>query len=636
MPDLSPLGPGDPQAVGRYRLLGVLGRGGQGTVYLGEAPGGQRVAVKIPHMPDTLDQEWRPRLARELDLARRTAPAFTARIVEADLEAAPPYIVSEYIDGPSLRRVVDSRGPLDPDAVHRLAAGLATALAAIHREGVVHRDVKPDNVLMGPDGPRLIDFGIARVPGGTMTATGAVLGTPRYMAPELFEGERVGAPADVWAWGATVCFAATGREAFGTGELAAIMRRVLTAEPDLAGVAEPLRPVVAAALAKRAADRPTSVELLLRLLGSNEETTVRPAARRRRWPLAAVAGALAVSVAAGGGWLVLRGTGTPAAGPQTGAGVAGRPVTGEPVTGEPVTGEPVTGEPAAGQPGSGEPAAARRGSGNEPGGQAKDPVTESDARDDPTPAEIASGPVRAYFHVSAAEHGRRGERLRAAGFRPVSISVTGRGYTALWRKGGGPKLVMAQNLTGKQYQAFWDRWTARGYAETITAAYGPPLAARFATVMEEVGSRHQSYFGLTLSGLRRRHQEAVEAGYALRSLTAYGTPAAVRYSATWLPDETGEETTLLTGMTREQHQSQFDRRAGSSEPALVIVGPDDRYAALYRPRRADYRSRTRIDAAQLAETLAAFAKEGFALQRLHALEVRGKVTYTVLGRKAAG
>jgi WD40 repeat protein/predicted Ser/Thr protein kinase len=269
---LSRLVPGDPRQLGDYWLAGRLGAGGQGVVYEGYAADGTRVAIKTLH-GDLLGDGLRDGFAREVEAARRVSSFCTARIVAVDLEADRPYVVSEYVPGPDLQQAVESGGPLGPDDLTRLAVGVATALTAIHQAGVVHRDLKPANVLLGPGGPRVIDFGIARTEEMSRSATGQIKGTPRYMAPEIFRGGRAGPGADVWAWGALVLFAATGRLPFTGDELPAIMRSVLHHEPDLGALGGPLRRAVAAALAKDPTERPSAQQILLTLLGGDGEVT---------------------------------------------------------------------------------------------------------------------------------------------------------------------------------------------------------------------------------------------------------------------------------------------------------------------------------------------------------------------------
>jgi hypothetical protein len=261
------LTPGDPRQLGEYWLAGRLGEGGQGVVYEAYDDTGRRVAIKALRVDAGGDVDTRARFAKEVAAARRVSPFCTARVLAAELEAAQPYIVSEYVGGPSLRRAVERDGPYAPDEVYRLATGVATALTAIHQASVIHRDLKPDNVLIGPDGPRVIDFGIARTREMSLTTTGHVAGTPAFMAPESVLGQRAGPAVDVWAWGAVTLFAATGREPFTGDNVAALLHRILAADPDLSALEEPLRGLVAAAMAKDARDRPDARTLLLGLVG---------------------------------------------------------------------------------------------------------------------------------------------------------------------------------------------------------------------------------------------------------------------------------------------------------------------------------------------------------------------------------
>ncbi|MQY03607.1 serine/threonine-protein kinase [Actinomadura macrotermitis] len=265
MPDIAPLRPDDPRRVGAFALQGRLGAGGQGIVYLGTGPDGVQVAVKV--LRTSIGEEDRARFVRELAVARRVARFCTAQVLDADVDGDRPYIVSEYVPGPSLARVVAERGPLPPAQLERLAIGTATALAAIHQAGIVHRDFKPGNVLLGEDGPRVIDFGVAKALDPGSTGSSAVVGTPSYMAPEQVGAAPVGPPADVWAWGVTIAFASAARPVFGADTIPAVMGRILHSEPDLSAVPEPLRPLVRAALAKDPAARPAAAELLMRLIG---------------------------------------------------------------------------------------------------------------------------------------------------------------------------------------------------------------------------------------------------------------------------------------------------------------------------------------------------------------------------------
>jgi serine/threonine protein kinase len=208
MPEAQPLRPDDPSRLGAYVLDGRLGEGGQGTVFLGTSPAGEQVAVKLLHAVD--DPMARSRFVRELAVAKRVATFCTAQVLDADVAGDRPYIVSEFVAGPTLQESVTREGPRGKGALERLAIGTATALTAIHRAGVVHRDFKPANVLLGSDGPRVIDFGIARALDVTAPVS-QLIGTPSYMAPEQLTDQAVGSAADVFAWGSTMVFAATGR-----------------------------------------------------------------------------------------------------------------------------------------------------------------------------------------------------------------------------------------------------------------------------------------------------------------------------------------------------------------------------------------------------------------------------------------
>ncbi|MFI0407137.1 serine/threonine-protein kinase [Actinomadura sp. 3N508] len=257
----TPLGPDDPRGLGGYTLLGRLGEGGQGVVYLGRDGDGEFVTVKLLRGGVAAGQRARSRFVKEADAALRVSGRHTARVLDADMTGDRPYIVSEFVEGPPLQHVVEDRGPLPPAKLRKLGLRTAAALAAIHRAGIVHRDFKPGNVLLGPDGAKVIDFGIARIADATPVTTGPV-GTPAYMAPEQIEDEPVGKPADVFAWGATMVFAATGRPPFGTGPSAAVMRRVTSRSPDLGDLDGPLRDLAARCLDKNPAARPTASQIV--------------------------------------------------------------------------------------------------------------------------------------------------------------------------------------------------------------------------------------------------------------------------------------------------------------------------------------------------------------------------------------
>jgi serine/threonine protein kinase len=275
-----PLEPGDPLTLGRFELLGRLGEGGQGVVYLGRGtgPGEDRVAVKV--LRSSVDAMVLERLARELDAVHQVQPFVTAGVIEASAEGDRRYIVSEFIDGPSLQDRVDTSGPLPVGDLERLAVGTATALTAIHGAGVIHRDFKPANVLLGPDGPRVVDFGIARLTDAS-TITSGLIGTPSYVAPEQLAGERPTSAVDVFAWAVTMIFAATGRPAFDADSVPAVMHRIMYEEPDVTGVPPSLQPVVRQCLDKDPSQRPAARDLLLRLLDPSPRRTPSPSRTER-------------------------------------------------------------------------------------------------------------------------------------------------------------------------------------------------------------------------------------------------------------------------------------------------------------------------------------------------------------------
>ena len=274
MANVAPLLPGDPQWLGGYRLIGRLGEGGQGTVYLAQPQSGQPVAVKLLRAEWTRDPVARARFAREVAAVGKVAPFCTARILDARVEGDQPFVVSEFIDGPSLQAVVARHGPLSGSALDRLAVATATALSAIHQAGVIHRDLKPGNVLLGPDGVRVIDFGIARSADASATLTSQLFGTPGYMAPEVVRGEPAGPAADVFAWAATITFAATGNPPFHGPNMAATIYQLTNGEPDLGVLSGHLRGIVAECVAKDPAARPTAVDLLMRLMQYSQHDDV--------------------------------------------------------------------------------------------------------------------------------------------------------------------------------------------------------------------------------------------------------------------------------------------------------------------------------------------------------------------------
>ena len=260
---MQPLGDDEPTVVGPYRLLGRLGSGGMGRVYLGRSAGGRTVAVKIVHPHFALDEEFRARFRREVDAARRVGGAWTAPVLDADPEASVPWVATAYAAGPSLSAAVADGGPLPTATVRALGAGLAEALTAVHELGLVHRDVKPSNVLLTLDGPLLIDFGIARATDGTasLTSTGVSVGSPGYMAPEQILGKGATGASDVFSLGAVLAYAATGESPFPGDSSAALLYKVVHEEPQLGDMDGELRELARACLAKDPAARPTPGEV---------------------------------------------------------------------------------------------------------------------------------------------------------------------------------------------------------------------------------------------------------------------------------------------------------------------------------------------------------------------------------------
>ncbi|MFF9841061.1 bifunctional serine/threonine-protein kinase/ABC transporter substrate-binding protein [Streptomyces sp. NPDC013740] len=261
---LRPLLPSDPSSLAGYRLLGRLGAGGMGVVYLGRTDTGALAAVKVTHADQADQADFRARFRREVEAARRVVSPWAVPVTGADPDAPEPWMATAFVPGPSLGEAVRAHGPLPERSVRILGGAVARALAAVHAAGLVHRDVKPGNILLAVDGPRLIDFGIARVTGETgLTSADMVVGTPGFLAPEQAEAraDEIGPASDVFALGCLLAFATTGRPPFGTGALDALLYRTVHDEPDLAGVPEGLLDLVRRCLAKEPAARPTAAEV---------------------------------------------------------------------------------------------------------------------------------------------------------------------------------------------------------------------------------------------------------------------------------------------------------------------------------------------------------------------------------------
>ncbi len=282
-----PLSAADPETVGPYRLRQRLGSGGMGVVYLAEGTGGADGPVAVKCLPHGVGGAVRDRLAREAGYLAAVRHPRVAAFVAADTRADRPWVAMDYVPGPSLAEV---SVPLGPAQLRHLTEGLADALAALHRQRLVHRDVKPGNIILTHRGPVLVDLGIAA--GGDLTAltgVGTVIGTPEWMAPEQFGGSPAAATADVWGWGCVALFGATGRTPFGSGPLEALVHRIRTEPPDLRGLPDWLAGAVAVALAKNPEARPT-VHALAGVDGIRRVSRVagpppRPAAPPARQPV---------------------------------------------------------------------------------------------------------------------------------------------------------------------------------------------------------------------------------------------------------------------------------------------------------------------------------------------------------------
>ncbi|MFC4534207.1 serine/threonine-protein kinase [Sphaerisporangium dianthi] len=269
----SPLRDGDPATIGSYTLTGRLGEGGMGTVYLGRSATGRQVAIKVVKRQFTEDTGFAARFRSEVASARKVASFCTARVLDDGVaEDGRPYMVTDFISGTSLSTQITAYGPLEESPLVGMAFGICAALAAIHAAGLVHRDLKPGNVILSMTGPRVIDFGIARALGGLTgpTLTGEVVGTPGWWAPEQIDGGPVTPAADVFAWGCLVAYAGSGRHPFGEGDPMTVAYRILNEEPRLSGLPEPLDRLVRRALQREPAARPTARDLLLALIGGDD------------------------------------------------------------------------------------------------------------------------------------------------------------------------------------------------------------------------------------------------------------------------------------------------------------------------------------------------------------------------------
>mgnify|MGYP001945144530 CR=1 FL=1 len=271
-PGLRPLEKDDPTRIGPYRIAGRIGAGGMGAVYAGLDEHGRCVAVKTVHAGLAREHDYREAFAREVEMLARARGVSTARLHAADTSAPVPWLAFDYVPGRDLRRHVREFGPLEGEMLRAFAAGAAEGLAALHAAGIAHRDIKPGNVILSPDGPKIVDFGIA-TPIGAQRATdrSAAHGTPGWVSPERYTGVVAAAAADVFAWGGLVALAATGRDPFGRGTPQELRRRVCSGDHDVEGVPEPLRALVESALAVDPSHRPSAMELMRALLPPAEE-----------------------------------------------------------------------------------------------------------------------------------------------------------------------------------------------------------------------------------------------------------------------------------------------------------------------------------------------------------------------------
>ncbi|MFM9451722.1 serine/threonine-protein kinase [Streptomyces europaeiscabiei] len=283
---IAPLSPDDPSELGGYELLGRIGQGGMGQVYLGESPGGEPAAVKVIK-PSIVDSETRQRFAQEVEILKTIWGARIAALLDADPEADPPWLATEYVEGLDLSRHVASHGPLDALLTASLGATLAEALATVHKQGLLHRDLKPANVLLGPNGPKVIDFGLAVFAESSvsLTAANTVVGTPSCMPPEQANGEKPLTPAvDVYALGAVLLFASSGHAPYRADNIHLLFHQVVDASiaPDLSGAPEELVSLLTAMLAHRPQDRPALDDVVRRCRALIEARGLKVAQARRR------------------------------------------------------------------------------------------------------------------------------------------------------------------------------------------------------------------------------------------------------------------------------------------------------------------------------------------------------------------
>ncbi|MFD1545602.1 serine/threonine-protein kinase [Nonomuraea guangzhouensis] len=297
-----PLTMDEREAIGPYRIVGRMGAGGMGVVYAGIAADGARVAVKVIHPGLAADPHFHDRFVREVDLLSRVRGRCTVSVLAADTSAMPPWLATEFVPGPTLSTYVRDNAPLGQDELLSFGVDIAEALTDIHRAGIVHRDLKPGNVIFSASGAKVLDFGIARaLDESGLTGTGALIGTPGWISPEQYRGDQADAAADVFAWGALMVYASTGRPPFGTGAPDVLAYRVMSVDPDLSGVPAKIRDLVRSTLAKDRAARPTTNELLAHVTALRAGGTIRmpPPDKRLMAPLWSAAAVIAAVVTVG-------------------------------------------------------------------------------------------------------------------------------------------------------------------------------------------------------------------------------------------------------------------------------------------------------------------------------------------------
>lgn len=306
-----PLTVDERETIGPYRIVGRMGAGGMGVVYAGIAADGTRVAVKEIHPGLSADPHFRARFVREVDLLSRVRGRCTVSVLASDTAAIPPWLATEFVPGPTLSTYVQDNAPLRPHELLSFGVDIAEALTDIHGAGIVHRDLKPGNVILSTSGAKVLDFGIARAfDESGLTGTGALIGTPGWISPEQYRGDQADAAADVFAWGALMAYAATGRPPFGIGAPDVLAYRVMSVDPDLSGVPAQVRDLVRSALAKNRAARPAAHELLARVTALKAGTTpMQMPARDKRLmvPLLPAVAVMAAVVAVGAVFAVNRG-----------------------------------------------------------------------------------------------------------------------------------------------------------------------------------------------------------------------------------------------------------------------------------------------------------------------------------------